>query len=142
MKKGGDVQNDVDSYGNFYGTSKATENRQPLVIQGISVVDNKPNTVAINAQTYWQSRQYESEIQDGTYIKLRTASLSYQVNPALFGKGFVKAASFSVTGRNLWIYSPHFTGADPEVSSYGTGNGSVGIYAFSTPTSRSVNFFS
>jgi TonB-linked SusC/RagA family outer membrane protein len=140
MKKGGDVQNDVDSYGNFYGTTKATENREPLVVEGISVVDNKPNTVAINAQTYYQSRQYESLIQDGTYIKLRNASLSYNVKPGALAKTPFKAASLTVTGRNLWIYSPHFTGADPEVSSYGTANGNQSIYAFSTPTSRSVNF--
>ena len=51
-----------------------------------------------------------------------------------------KSATLAVTGRNLWIYSPHFTGGDPEVGSYGSNNASQGIYAFSTPTARSVNF--
>ncbi|MEP7144189.1 MAG: SusC/RagA family TonB-linked outer membrane protein [Ferruginibacter sp.] len=141
MKKGGDVQNDIDAVADFYGTSKASENRAPFVVEGISVTDNKPNTVAINAQTYYRNtRKYESSIQDGTYIKLRTASLYYRLPPSLLAKTFVKSASISVTGRNLWIYSPHFTGADPEVSSYGAGNGVVGVYSFSTPTSRSINF--
>jgi hypothetical protein len=141
VKKGGDVWNGVDSYGDFYGTSKATENREPIVLDGISDVDNKPNTVAIRAQDYYRNnRLYEALIQDGSYIKLRTASLTYRLSPALLAKTFIKTASFSVTGRNLWIYSPHFTGADPEVSSWGTGNGDVGVYAFSSPTSRSINF--
>ncbi len=140
MKKGGDVENDVDSYGNFYGTSKATENRAPIIVNGISVTDGKPNTIAVAPQAYWQSRQYESIIQDGTYIKLRNLGVSWNLKAAALAHTPFKSASFSVTGRNLWIYSPHFTGADPEVGSYGSTNGAQGIYAFSTPTSRSVVF--
>ncbi|MEP6948120.1 MAG: SusC/RagA family TonB-linked outer membrane protein [Ginsengibacter sp.] len=139
MKEGGDVQNDVDSYGFFYGSSKATENRVPFVIPGIRETDGKPNTVAVDPQTYWQSRQYESTIQNGTYIKLRNVTLAYNVKPSALAKTPFKAASINLTGRNLWIYSPHFTGADPEVSSYGSSNGAQSIYAFSTPTSRSFN---
>ncbi|TKK65308.1 SusC/RagA family TonB-linked outer membrane protein [Ilyomonas limi] len=137
MKQGGDIENGVDSYGLFYGSSKQTENREPIVVPGISEVDNKQNTVAVDAQAYWQSRQYESIIQDGTYIKLRNVNLSYNVKPSALNKTPFKAASITLSGRNLWIYSPHFTGADPEVSSYGSGNAAQGIYAFSTPTARS-----
>lgn len=137
MKKGGDVQNDVIAAGFYYGTAKVTENREPMVIEGISVVDNKPNTVAVDAQTYYQTRQLESTIEDGTYIKLRNISLAYDLKSKFL---FFKSAVVAVTARNLWIYSPHFTGADPEVSSYGSANGNQGIYSFSTPTSRSYNF--
>ncbi|HOA39303.1 MAG TPA: hypothetical protein PKJ36_12925, partial [Flavihumibacter sp.] len=93
-------------------------------------------------QDYWRRLNsiLEAVIQDGTYVKLRNVSLSYDVPKKLVEKTFVKGATFSVTGRNLWIYSPHFTGADPEVSSFGSSNGSQGIYSFSTPTSRSINF--
>ncbi|MEO6731951.1 MAG: SusC/RagA family TonB-linked outer membrane protein [Ferruginibacter sp.] len=141
VKKGGDVYNGVDSYGHFYGTSKATENRDNIVLDAVSDVDGKTNTIAIKAQDYYRNNQlYEALIQDGTYIKLRTASLTYRLDPSLLKRSIIKTVSFSVTGRNLWIYSPHFTGADPEVSSWGTGNGDVGVYAFSSPTSRSVNF--
>lgn len=139
MKMHGDIENGVDSYGFFYGSSKATENRAPIVVPGISVVDNKPNTVAVDAQTYWQSRQYESIIQDGTYIKLRNVTLTYNFKPTVLARTPFKAAAIVLSGRNLWIYSPHFTGADPEVSSYGSGNAAQGVYAFSTPTSRSLS---
>ncbi|MDO6432508.1 SusC/RagA family TonB-linked outer membrane protein [Flavitalea sp. BT771] len=138
-KKGGDVANEVEGLAFFYGTAKVTENRQPLIIKGISIVDHKPNQVAVDAQAYYTTRQYESSIQDGTYLKLRNVTLTYDIHPSVLGKTPVKAASLSVSGRNLWIYSPHFTGADPEVGSYGSGNGVQGIYSFSTPTTRSFN---
>jgi TonB-linked SusC/RagA family outer membrane protein len=142
MKKGGDIQNDVDSYGYFYGTAKGTENRAPKIIKGISEVDNLPNAVEVSAQSYYQyvNSIQESMIQDGTYIKLRNVSFTYDFQPKFLSRTPLKSLSLSVTGRNLWIYSPHFTGADPEVSSYGSANGNQGIYAFSTPTSRSIDF--
>jgi hypothetical protein len=142
MKKGGDIENNVDGYGSFYGITKASEDRAPRVIKGISIVDNKPNTVAADMQTYYQNfgGLLENVIQDGTYIKLRNVSLRYELKSTLLTRTPFKAASFTVTGRNLWIYSPHFTGADPEVSSFGSSNGAQGIYSFSSPTSRSVNF--
>ncbi|HEY0609654.1 MAG TPA: SusC/RagA family TonB-linked outer membrane protein [Chitinophaga sp.] len=142
MKKGGDIQNNVDGYGYFYGTPKATEDRADRVVDGISVVDNKPNTISVTGMDYWRrlSGVTEAVIQDGTYIKLRTVTLSYDFGRSLFPKSFLKSASFAVTGRNLWIYSPHFTGGDPETSPFGSNNSSQGIYSFSTPTSRSINF--
>ena len=121
---------------------KASEDRAPRVLKGISIVDNKPNTVPADMQTYYQNfgGMLESIIQDGTYIKLRSVSVNYDVHPKLLKKTPFKTASIIVSGRNLWIYSPHFTGADPEVSSFGSSNGSQGIYSFSAPTSRSINF--
>ncbi|MBE7176695.1 MAG: SusC/RagA family TonB-linked outer membrane protein [Mucilaginibacter polytrichastri] len=141
-KHGGDIQNNVDGYGYFYGTPKVTEDRGPRVVEGINANTGQPNTVSVEGQDYYQriNGVLESVIQDGTYLKLRNVSLGYTLNPKFLVKTPFKAANFSVTGRNLWIYSPHFTGADPEVSSFGSSNGSQGIYSFSTPTSRSFNF--
>lgn len=141
MKKGGVTENNVDGYGYFYGTPKATENRDPRVVQGISTVDNKANTVATNAEDYFRriSGILESVIQDATYIKLRNVSLSYVIPSKVVEKTPIKSASLTVTGRNLWIYSPHFTGGDPENNSFGSSNGSLGLYSFSTPTPRSIN---
>jgi len=140
MKKGGDIQNDVQSAAFFNGTAKVTENREDRIVPGISQTTGLPNTVSVTAQKYYQGLVYESTIQDGTYVKLRQVGLSYALTGKLLKKTPFSAASFSVTGRNLWIYSPHFTGADPEVNSYGTGLGVQGIYSFSTPTARSVDF--
>jgi TonB-linked SusC/RagA family outer membrane protein len=142
MKKGGDIQNNVDGYGYFYGTPKATENRQPRVVQGISIVDNKENTVAADAEDYFRRLNsiLEAVIQDATYIKLRNVSLGYTFGSSILSKTPFKSATIAITGRNLWIHRPHFTGSDPEASSFGSSNGSQGIYSFSTPTSRTIDF--
>jgi len=142
VKKGGDIQNNVDGYGYFYGTPKVTENREPRVVPGIIESTGQPNTISVTGQAYYQRINgiTESVIQDGTYIKLRNVSVGYTVKPMWLKSTPFKALNFSVTGRNLWIYAPHFTGGDPEVSSFGASNGSQGIYSFSTPTSRSIDF--
>ena len=142
VKKGGDIQNNVDGYGYFYGTPKVTENRGLRVVPGINDATGQANTVAVDGQAYYQriNGVTESVIQDGTYIKLRNVSLGYTVKPSWLRGSPFKSVNFSVTGRNLWIYAPHFTGGDPEVSSFGSSNGSQGIYSFSVPTSRSIDF--
>lgn len=142
IRKGGDLLNSDDRYGYFYGTPKVTENREPRVVAGVNITDGKENTKPVNAVDYYQRLNliYESVIQDGTYVKLRNASVSYQLPEKLLGRTPFRTASVSLTGRNLWIYSPHFTGPDPEVSSYGAANGSQGVYANAVPPSRSFNF--
>ncbi len=140
-RKGGDILNSDERYGFFYGTPKVTENRQDLVVKGIVASTNKSNTKLVHAEDYYQRLNtiYEAAIQDGTYLKLRTASIGYKLPAPLLAKGPFTAASLTVTGRNLFIHAPHFTGSDPEVSSYGTGNGSQGVYGNTVPTSRSFN---
>jgi hypothetical protein len=141
VRKGGDIMNSDDRYGWYYGTPKITENREDRVIQGIVQSTGQPNTKTVQAEDYYQriNQIYEAAIQDGTYIKLRNASLGYKLPAMILAKSPFSAASFTVTGRNLWIYAPHFTGSDPEVSSYGTGNGDQGVYGNPVPSSRSIN---
>jgi TonB-linked SusC/RagA family outer membrane protein len=141
MKKGGVTENNVDGYGYFYGTPKVTEDRGIRTVAGISTVDGKANTVPVKGQDYWLqvSGVVESVIQDATYLKLRNVSIGYVLPGKLVQKTPLKSASLTLTGRNLWIHSPHFTGGDPETNSFGSSNGSLGLYSFSTPTARSVN---
>lgn len=142
MKKGGDIENNVDGYGYFYGTPKATENREDRIVPGVKESDGKANDIVTRGQDYFRRINgiTEAVIQDGTYIKLRNLSVSYELKAAVLSGTPFRSAALIITGRNLWIYSPHFTGADPEVSSFGSANGSQGLYSFSTPTSRSINF--
>jgi TonB-linked SusC/RagA family outer membrane protein len=141
MKKGGVTENNVDGYGYFYGTPKVTEDRGMRVVPGISVTDGKANTVPVGGQDYYRRINgiTESVIQDATYLKLRNVSIGYVLPAKLIERTPLKSASLTITGRNLWIHSPHFTGGDPENNSFGSSNGSLGMYSFSTPTPRSVN---
>ena len=85
-KQGGDVLNLDANYMWFYGTSKVTEQGRetPFVVpNSVYASDGKPNITPVTAQDYWPaiSSITESNIEDGTYLKLRTASLAYTVVP-------------------------------------------------------------
>jgi TonB-linked SusC/RagA family outer membrane protein len=140
-RKGGDVLNLDDNYMWFYGTSKVTEKYRDggfIVPNSVYASTGKPNESPITAQDYWPaiSSITESNIEDGTYIKLRTLSLAYTLNE-LSRKVPFKSLTISVGGNNLWIYAPHYTSGDPEASVSGGGNGQ-GVTNFQTPTTRSL----
>ncbi len=141
MKKGGDIVNFDDVYGYFYGSAKVTENREDRVVPGIRLSDGKVNETVVTARNYYQrlNTMTGTGVQDGTYIKLRNVNLSYDLPRKLFTKGVFNSATLTATGRNLFIYTPHFTGPDPETSTFGSGNGDQGFYNYSVPTSRSFN---
>jgi hypothetical protein len=140
-RKGGNILNSDDRYGYFYGTPLVTQNRQDLVVKGLVQGTKQQNTTVVHAEDYFQriNTIYEAAMQSGTYLKLRTASIGYKLPTQLLNKSPFTTVSLTLTGRNLFIYKPGFTGSDPEVSSYGTGNGSQGVYGNTVPTSRSFN---
>jgi TonB-linked SusC/RagA family outer membrane protein len=140
-KQGGDVLNLDDNYMWFYGTSKVTEKGRetPFVVpNSVYASDGKANTTAVSAQDYWPaiSGITESNIEDGTYIKLRTVSLAYTLSTGTKKLPF-KSLTLSVGGNNLWIYAPHYTSGDPEANVSGGTNGQ-GVTNFQTPTTKSV----
>jgi hypothetical protein len=140
-KQGGDVLNLDDNYMWFYGTSKVTakyRNGGLIVPNSVYQSTGKENVTNISAEDYWSaiSSITESNIEDGTYIKLRTLSLAYSLGE--ISKRFpLKSLTVSVGGNNLWIYAPHYTSGDPEASVSGGGNGQ-GVTNFQTPTTRSI----
>lgn len=138
-KQGGDIYNLDNHYNWFYGTPKATENRnQPIIVKGVYQSTGKPNTSAITAQSWFRqvSNIDEAVIEKSTYIKLRSVNIGYTLGQSVLKGSPFKSISLNLSGNNLWIYKPHFTGSDPEVSLQGSGNGQ-GVINFLTPTSRS-----
>lgn len=137
-KQGGDIYNLDNHYNWYYGTPKTTENRENRVIKGVYASNGKPNTTSITAQSYFQqvSNIDEAVIEKSTYIKLRSVNIGYNFGQSLLKGSPFKSISVNLSGNNLWIYKPHFTGSDPEVSLQGSGNGQ-GVINFLTPTSRS-----
>ncbi|TWW01811.1 SusC/RagA family TonB-linked outer membrane protein [Chitinophaga pinensis] len=141
-KQGGDILNSDDGYGLYYGSSKQTEKREDRVVPGVSDANNAPNKQVVTGQAYFQqiSGITEAFIQNASYIKLRNVSLSYTFRKGATGRIPFKDASIVLTGRNLWIHKDKtFTGGDPEVNSWGAGNGGLGVYTFSAPTARSFD---
>ncbi|QES89132.1 SusC/RagA family TonB-linked outer membrane protein [Rhizosphaericola mali] len=142
-RQGGVIQNTDDYYNLYYGISKRTENRADFVVKGIDAATGEENTKVVKAESYYQriSGITEALIQHSSYIKLRNVNINYTLNNSIFKKSPFKEATITLTGRNLWIWhNSDFTGSDPESNNtFGTGNGSIGVYTFGTPTNRSYS---
>ncbi|MEM1321004.1 MAG: SusC/RagA family TonB-linked outer membrane protein [Bacteroidota bacterium] len=158
VRKGGDILNLDNFYMNFYGVTKATEVREGRYIdandptQGIegpgfiypnSILDNGgENTIQVPYnETYWRSNwgfAQEEWVEDGSFIRLREVTIGYQLPKTLTDRMSIGDVSVRLSGRNLILHAPNFSGSDPETSLYGSANGQ-GFYNFITPATRSWN---
>jgi hypothetical protein len=85
---------------------------------------------------YYSGRQYhEAAVFDGSYVKLREASLSYTLPAKFFENNFLRSVTLSVIGRNLATLFKNTTHVDPEVSS-----ASLGYTYGQIPSTRSLGF--
>lgn len=76
-------------------------------------------------------------IEDGTYVRLKSATLSYKLlenNPKFKA---IKKASVYVTGRNLLTFT-NYSGFDPEVNAFGNSAVELGIDYGTYPQSRTI----
>ena len=84
----------------------------------------------------------ESYVEDGSYVKLREVSLSYEVPVrtvnALFSS-HVSSVNIGVSGRNLLLFTP-YTGYDPEVSQFGSIAIGRSVDVIPFPSVRSMYF--
>ncbi|MBC9930739.1 SusC/RagA family TonB-linked outer membrane protein [Chitinophaga qingshengii] len=139
-KHGGDILNLDNHYLLFYGTPKVTENRgTSYVFPGIIESSKKPNTTAVPLDQSYYTNLYssvdESSIEDGSFLKLRQVSLSYNFGAFLKGTAF-KSLALNVTGTNFILHK-NYTGSDPEVSLNGSGNGQ-GFANFMAPSNHTI----
>lgn len=77
-------------------------------------------------------------VYDATYVKLRELALTYTLPKSLLETTFIKGASVSLIGSNLWIIKKYLPYADPES---GLSAGNVQGYQTSPlPTTRTFSF--
>ena len=146
-KKGGDVWNGTAWALSFFGRSELTAQTReetPVVLDGV-LPDGSPNNIAIvRDRSYWTSNVGgfgsvgEQFVDDGSWLRLRELSLSYQLPSKLFQNIILDSAYITFTGRNLWIDS-NYNGVDPETSLTGNGNGQ-GFDYFNNPGTKSYMF--
>lgn len=76
-------------------------------------------------------------VEDGSYVRLKSLTLSYKVldNNSRF-KG-VKNLSVYVTGQNLLTFT-NYTGFDPEVNAFGSSSTTLGVDYGTYPQARSI----
>ncbi len=80
----------------------------------------------------------EQFIEDGSYVRLREVTLSYNWNSGLVQRAGLSSVDVSFTGRNLWL-STDYSGIDPETNLTGPSNGQ-GLDYFNNPNTRSYQF--
>lgn len=81
---------------------------------------------------------HEVGIFDATRVRLREVSLAYDLPAKIFGKSFVKGASISLVGNNIWfnaVNTPKSAKVDPDRTAFGTGNG-TGFDFLGGPSAR------
>jgi len=81
----------------------------------------------------------EPFVTDASWVRLRSASLSYRLPEKWLPAKVIKNASLSVTGNNLWLWTKYY-GVDPESSSYDAGSNNDGSAGFTYPSARQFLF--
>ncbi len=142
IKEGGDVFNGTRGVMTSLGTHKYTENRdEDFIFDGVNVNTGLPNEVPVKRDRSYYSRQgglaglSEAYIEDGSYIRLREVSLSYNLPSKWFEKIPVSNLSIGLSGRNLLLFTD-YSGIDPETNLSGASN-SLGRDYFNMPNTRS-----
>jgi len=115
-----------------------TKNTKPVWLgQGVG-----PDGVDYGSAGYYRSVYRgisENFVEDASWIRLRTATLTYTLPQKLFSGSFIKNISLSFTGNNL-ILITDYKGFDPESSSTEAGSNVNGFAGFTYPALRSYIF--
>jgi len=127
----------------YYGLQKTTlQGREGGYIGKGMLESGHANTIAVPAQQYFQDISAggtdhiaEEFVYDASFIKWRSASLTYNFPATMLKKKFVKELSLSLVGRNLATLMKHTPNIDPE-SSINNTNGQ-GLELTGYPPSRS-----
>lgn len=136
-QQGLEKYNQLDNFMSAFGIAAYTENRDQTIIFPGVLADGTPNTkkvwlgqgVGPDGVNYGASGYYravyrgvtENFVQDASWVRLRTLSLSYNLPERWLKDCFIKQASLSFTGNNLWLSTP-YNGFDPEASDAPAGN--------------------
>ncbi len=140
-RDGGKVLNLDNHYLFNYGTAEGTAARGTTrVFDGIIQSTGRQNRTPVAlTQNYYQKifpLADESSVEDGSYLKLRQASVGYNITSSLLKGRGVKELMLTVTATNFILHKK-YSGSDPEVSLAGSGNGQ-GISSFNVPSNHSI----
>jgi len=134
-KEGGEMYSYTKRLSEFTGNGIGTiyNDRNPFIIPN-SVVDNgdgtySENTTAITFEgiTDFYNTQNNPGLERGhvidkTFVRLRDMSLTYNIPNKMLKNTGLSAASFSIYGKNLALWTPDDNPyVDPELSTFGTG---------------------
>ncbi len=154
IRKGGDVWNGTKGVMNNFGVSEQTLDRNDRVVFPGVVVgsDGVTPTETINTQevvkggtdggaNFYQAYGFtgldELNVEDGSYIRLREVSLSYQFSQdQLSNIPLIKAMDLRLFARNLFLITD-YSGVDPETNLTGDASNVLGYDYFNNPNTQS-----
>jgi hypothetical protein len=152
MRSGFQRFNQLGNFMSAFGIAKYTEDRNDNRVFNGVVAGGAANTqnVWLGQQVGPDGRNYgdgfyrlihrgvtENFIEDAGWVRLRTLSLSYNLSNSVLKKSkFIKAATVSLTGNNLFLWTK-FSGFDPESSSTSADSNADGFSGFTYPGVRS-----
>ncbi|MEJ7913408.1 MAG: TonB-dependent receptor, partial [Chitinophagaceae bacterium] len=146
--------NRLENFFAAFGIADYTADRREFkVFEGV-LADGTPNTKSVwlgqgmgpdgvNYTEGYYRLNYraisEPFVQDASWIRLRSASLAYNLPAAWLPKNFIRSASVAITGNNLWLHTDYY-GLDPESVSADSGSNVDGSSGFTYPAARSFLF--
>jgi len=151
---GQDRYNQLGNFFSAFGIAEYTEDRNTTKVFDGVLANGTPNTKAVflgqgvgpdgvdyGNGFYRNVHRGVSEnfIEDASWVRLRSAALTYALPSSLFSHSVIKNVSVSVTGNNLALWTK-FTGYDPETSSTNSGSNIDGFTGFTYPAVRSFLF--
>ena len=146
--QGGDIY--AQSIQTLLGRGVINDDTQPdrensFILPGVNPA-GEPNTTQINNSTYYFSNVLygpdEMGVYDATVFRLQEVTLSYNLPKKALEKTPFGAVSFTLTGNNLWFYTPNMpknANFDPNVAGLGVNNGR-GFEYLNGPSSRRYGF--
>ncbi len=134
-------------YGNdiFNATRIETESMNDFKSQQATVLNRWKNPGDVtNMPAATLGEKYNSElstrfIEDGSYLRIKTLTLSYSLPESVLNKIKLKKLRFYVTGENLYTFT-NYSGYDPEVNAFDGDNLAQGIDFGTYPQSRNIIF--
>jgi TonB-linked SusC/RagA family outer membrane protein len=143
IREGGDVYDTGLRNRVRNGIDKRTELRNVDVIFDGVIATGEQNTLAVrlDGDTFYRNESRYNGVsdillEDASWVRLRSANLSYAIPSSLLSKTPVSGLSLSVSGSNLFLATP-FLGFDPEGNSYGSGSNQFGYTGLNIPATKS-----
>lgn len=151
---GHEKYNQMGNFFSAFGIAEYTENRSDVIVFDGVLADGTPNTkevwlgqgvgpdgVNYGNGFYRNVHRGVSEnfVEDASWVRLRSLTLSYSLPKQWLTDIFIRNASVSLTGNNLWL-STNYSGYDPESSSSPSGSNIDGFAGFTYPAVKSYLF--
>lgn len=131
-RQGGDIYSETCRTLLGRGITKDTDfdRYQTFVLPGVKE-DGSPNDIQLTAANFYFNdvglqAPPETGVWDGTTIRLREISLTYDMPSKILNKTPFGSCSITVSGHNLWykaVNFPKYCNFDPDMLSLGVGNG-------------------